>query len=191
MKTVLSAAGLTPPPVPVSLVEQFRRLDRWLYATRTLGRGDMYETSLPLELFERPVDDYVALGHSGHGLNSYTLTYCLVWAPLAVFIERAWGGAYMDQERSNAEINRLYKRCFDVVRLARTLAHRRSTQGRLIVVESEIGMSRVRPLCGWLQRPLENQDQTRAWIEDASCHSNALDTAVRLLEGKADGTSGL
>lgn len=46
MKTVLSAVGLTPPPVPVSLVEQFRRLDRWLYATRPLGRGDMYETSL-------------------------------------------------------------------------------------------------------------------------------------------------
>jgi hypothetical protein len=40
------------------------------------------------------VDDYTAVSHSGHGINSYSINVSIVKAPLAVLFQLSWGGVY-------------------------------------------------------------------------------------------------
>jgi hypothetical protein len=56
----------------------------------------------------RNADDYVAVSHAGHGINSYGLNLYLVTGPVGVFVQHLWGGHYDDPQRSNAEVTRTY-----------------------------------------------------------------------------------
>ena len=48
------------------------------------------------EALSNPDREYVAVGHAGHGINSYAMHYFLVYGPVALFAQLPWGGAYMD-----------------------------------------------------------------------------------------------
>jgi hypothetical protein len=45
-------------------------------------------------------EDYVAVGHAGHGINSYAIHYFLLYRQVALFSQTPWGGAYMGARES-------------------------------------------------------------------------------------------
>jgi hypothetical protein len=65
----------------------------------------MFEPAVPAS---RNADDYAAVSHAGHGMNSYGLNLYLVTGPVGVFVQHLWGGDYDDPQRSNAAVTRTY-----------------------------------------------------------------------------------
>jgi hypothetical protein len=128
----------------------------------------------PLEAVRGKAPEYVAIGHVGHGINSYAITYHLVYGPVACFVQSGWGGVYMDRDIATTKTKALLKKCSRVAKLA----EHSSLIGRLLVMESEF--SEVM-LCEWLP-PRLGGSASKAWLET---HSNLttdpLVTAVRLL----------
>jgi hypothetical protein len=78
--------------MPGELASRLERKEPWFWSTRVLGRGDLYDPTLVVAEATKPVDDYLAIAHVGHGANSYFLTYQLVYRRLALFAQVAWGG---------------------------------------------------------------------------------------------------
>jgi hypothetical protein len=177
-KRLFEDAGLLLPPVPSGLRAKFRRLDEWLYGSRAVIPLAMYlfEPYL-LEAIHSKVPDYVAIGHLGHGINSYAITYQLVYGSIACFTQTAWGGVYGDPDSETAEARRQLEKCAQLVELAE-----RSTglDRRLIVVENpynEVG------ICEWLPSPLGAR-AAKTWLDDHrnSC-SDPLTSGIRRLSG--------
>ena len=71
--------GFGVPPVPPRLGGALTRLDAWLWSTRDLDRGGLYDPHGLIDDATRPCPDYVAVGTSGHGVNSSFLT-CGRWS---------------------------------------------------------------------------------------------------------------
>jgi hypothetical protein len=110
-------AGLVLPVVPEDLVPRFKLRGDWDWATH-MRISAPYRSSgfhlaallglLPAEFqktFRIPESDYLVIGHGGHGVNSYALSYYLVRGPLALFIDAMWGGAYTNNELRAQEWN--------------------------------------------------------------------------------------
>lgn len=94
---VFQEAGLPCPPVPEHLAPRLVIHGPWFFATRDVPYLYGAPALLLQELEQNPsIEDYVVLGHGGHGANSHSLNYVLVLRTLAVFLEVAWGGVYMD-----------------------------------------------------------------------------------------------
>ena len=55
--------------------------------------------SLVDEVVKEDLEDYVAVSHAGHGVNSYSINYALVSGSLGLFLQTLWGGVYMDADR--------------------------------------------------------------------------------------------
>lgn len=93
MSRTFDAAGLPPPPVPKSLQPQLRLLGPWCWGTRDIVPGYMYKFDVyAIEAVTSHLEDYVAISHAGHGVNSYSINYHLVTGPLVIFAQALWGG---------------------------------------------------------------------------------------------------
>src|SRR4051794_28595595 len=103
--------GLPFPPIPDEMTPDIRRLGNWIYGTRS-DEPFLYAIDRFVDeaVVGRP-KDYVLLGHSGHGTNSWALHFYLVHGPLRLFVQIGWGGAYFDDE-SNAQTSALMARIF-------------------------------------------------------------------------------
>jgi hypothetical protein len=150
--------GLPVPPVPASLRPALKRRGPWCWATSdgVTGLG-MYSWSM--EEVEAVLTgqgarhSYLAVSHAGHGINSYAVTYHLVYLGLAVFLQDGWGGIYMDNDAQAASLADMFRRC-------QALIERWDTQpqppGRgLLCIESRL---RGTAACGWVAadgRPLQ------------------------------------
>ncbi|MDQ1740884.1 MAG: hypothetical protein QOE53_2536 [Pseudonocardiales bacterium] len=103
MAATFEAAGLAEPPIPTGLRPGLGEIDRWCWSTRPISAMDMYLFKDPArEVLTRPVSDYVAVSHAGHGVNSYAVNYHLVYRSLALFAQAGWGGVYTDRARATA-----------------------------------------------------------------------------------------
>lgn len=156
-------AGVAPPPIPADLAPDLRRIHDWCYATRVINSGQMYMfDTYPLEVVTGATQDYVAVSHAGHGINSYGLNYHLVYGWIAVFVQIGWGGAYHGSD-SVQRIEAWFSKCGDVLEAA--ARHDRRPQdrsGRLIVALSDFrGMN----VCQWLKRPLSDEEGVR-WMRE-------------------------
>ena len=90
--------GLSFPPVPRELGEKLAFLAPWSFGTRS-NAPPLYHLPLYIEeLLSKHTEDYLAMGHAGHGINSCALHYYLVHGPVAVFVQLMWGGAFTDSE---------------------------------------------------------------------------------------------
>jgi hypothetical protein len=88
------------PPIPDELRSALRRLGPWTFGSRAVDH-DLYDQTPFIAEWERgEVEDYLLLGHAGHGVNSYAMHYDLVRGPFAVFLQSAWGGAYTDADEA-------------------------------------------------------------------------------------------
>lgn len=84
--------GVAVPPVPEVLRPLLQRQSEHTYATLKPPLS-MYD-ALHWGFSER-LPDFVAVGHAGHGVNSYLLSYALGLGPLRLVVQVGYGGAYM------------------------------------------------------------------------------------------------
>jgi hypothetical protein len=154
----------------------FHRIGDWLYGSRAVDFWDMYSFSkYPMEAILGETGDYVAIGHVGHGTNSYAITYQLVYGPIACFVQSAWGGIYMDTEAATARTRRKLEKCSELVKLAE---RRASRSPRLIVMDADFSEIRLSEFLPSSLDPIKAKE----WIEvrRKSC-SDPLSAAIRLL----------
>lgn len=173
--------GLAVPPIPSSLRHELRTQADWCWATRPVSPFDMYLfRPLPTEeLYAAPVADYVAVSHAGHGVNSYAITYHLVYRQLALFLQIGWGGVYTDNAAAAAELQDVFAQCQTLIAIADEL-DADTTPWRLVCIESPLrGVS----ACGWVRLPRSN-GRKAAWQflnEHRVRRERALGAAERLL----------
>jgi hypothetical protein len=88
-------SGLSVPPIPKSHQERLITQGKWFWSTRPdITAMNMYRFRYAKEIVSGPVDDYSAVSHSGHGVNSYSINVSIVKGPLAVVFQHPWGGVY-------------------------------------------------------------------------------------------------
>jgi hypothetical protein len=69
---------------------------------------------MPLRLPPKPpltsptMPNYAVVGFDGHGINSWAVHYYLVDDALALFIQLAWGGAYVDADQASRGITGVF-----------------------------------------------------------------------------------
>lgn len=97
-----AAEDLTPPPVPDAIAPRLRELGRCFFATHP-QQGPPYHVAWWV-LRPAPHEDWLVVGHHGHGSNSYAWFYDLHDGLLRVTVEIPWGGVYTDPET--------WRRCF-------------------------------------------------------------------------------
>jgi hypothetical protein len=184
LREVFQGAGLEAPPIPARFRESLREFDNWLFGTRQLDRMGMYFVRPYLEeVVGKRLDDYVAVSHAGHGVNSYSINYHLLYGPIGVFAQTAWGGGYMDNEKQAGALRDQFGRCHALIRSADLVAEsgRLSESGRLVVVESDFREELSR--WGWLERPLTEAKEVQGWLEDGTTkQASALAAALGWLE---------
>ena len=176
-RELFERAGLVLPTVPTFLVNAFHRIGDWLYGSRDVDFWKMYSFwEYPLEaMVSEPPRDYVAIGHVGHGINSYAIAYQLVYGQIACFVQSAWGGVYMDSTAATAIARQKLEKCSELAKLAESGSY---AGPRLIVMDGDFsGITLCEPLPSRL-----DAIQAKAWIEDRreSC-SDPLSTAIQLL----------
>ena len=160
------AAGLSPPPVPLALQPAFRQRDDWFFASREMDPFAMYMFGEYVdEAVAASPENYVAISHAGHGINSYAITYHLVYGRLALFAQTIWGGVYLDRDDSNAAVSAQLGRCATLIATYESCAAADmlpTARSRLVVVESSF---RGAYCCAWIEAPLTDPEHTLTWLE--------------------------
>jgi hypothetical protein len=166
MRELFEAEGLIAPPVPAALEPSVVEQEPWVYTTRDIDPMGMYMFGpYILEAVTKPLDDYFAVSHAGHGVNSYGLNYHLVYGPIALFAQTAWGGVYVDAERSAGQVRKQLSLCANLITAVEASTDRLPhSPARLIVVESDF---HGRAVCRWLDKPMGRETAAAEWLEAA------------------------
>jgi hypothetical protein len=105
------------PPLPEAFQHRLVPFNEWVFASRELEYGpyaaDVYAHEV---LSGEAVEDYALLGFDGHGINSWAVHYFLVQGALGLFVQAAWGGAYLDENAARETIQNAFE-------FAETLTH--------------------------------------------------------------------
>jgi hypothetical protein len=136
-KKLYRANGLPFPPIPAELAQQVMRISEWVYGTRADVSSPYLTEAYFRELNEGVEKDYVVFGHAGHGITSYGLHFHLVWGPLALFLQHAWGNADSDPVKDAETIARDYALADQIIRAAQQAESFRLPQ-RLVVYHSNL-----------------------------------------------------
>ena len=142
--------ALSFPPLPAEFAGQLTPFNEYVFATRELAYGPYAMGALVGEVRGGgAVPDYALLGFDGHGVNSWAVHYAVVMRGLALFLQFAWGGAYLEADEARPVI----ANGFEFARLlqgavARAVAQGRVAAGvRLVVSVSDLEM----PGWGWVR----------------------------------------
>jgi hypothetical protein len=94
--------------------------------------------------------DHVTVCHSGHGINSYMITYCLVYRGLVLLTQVGWGGVYMNKEVQRQALAKVFQGCQALIdRLeARGGAPTAARERRLVCLDSA---GRRVATCRWVR----------------------------------------
>lgn len=177
--------GLGVPPVPVVFRDGLHETARWCFATSEISPGEMYAIDgLVAHALTGVPENVLAVCHSGHGVNSYAISYHLTYGRLSLSAQTLWGGAYDDPADTAPRVAAQMARCAALIDLyeshaaAGTLPPGRS---RLVVVESDLGTN----CCGWLTAPLldTDPDGVDVWLTQHATSAPATDAAADLLRG--------
>jgi hypothetical protein len=108
--------GLPDPPVPVTLRPGLLEMGPWHWGTGDAGSPDpremyFFRPALIAPLLVDGVPDTVVLCHSGHGANSYAITYRLRYRRLVLLAQVHWGGVYTDEEKQTAALADVFLHC--------------------------------------------------------------------------------
>jgi hypothetical protein len=162
---LFEGAGLLAPPVPEHLAANFVERGRWFFASRKPPGNMCNVPQFASEVAAEPVSDYVAVAHAGHGINSYAISYALVYGPLAVFTQCGWGGVYMDHG-DTAAVSEMFLLCGALISAVDArAAPLRSPPARLIV--SDDHFTGGGGFCEWLDEPLRHPESAERWRQEA------------------------
>src|SRR5262249_38627148 len=105
----------------------------WCWSTRDINTFSMYmfEPTFVDDVLADRVDDYAAICHAGHGVNSYGINFHLVYRQLAIVMQCGWGGVYMDNDAAAAELAGRWRQ------IEALLDRPSDGDGRLVVVFSD------------------------------------------------------
>lgn len=107
--------GLPFPYIPPEMRPAIHRIGEAVYGTHEHAESLYDIAPFVEEAATQPVEDYILLGEAGHGINSYAIHYYLVRGPLAVFIQKSWGGAYTDVRQAEKDIAETFHRVEQLV----------------------------------------------------------------------------
>lgn len=112
---LFAQAGIPLPFIPAEMQKTFTKIEDWVYGTRSKIPW-LYEIRQYVqEVSTTPVDDYLLLGHAGHGTQSWAMHYYLVRGPLALFLQIAWGGAYTDEDKAVQEMSARFTQAEELI----------------------------------------------------------------------------
>jgi hypothetical protein len=130
------------------------------------------------EILTVPMADHVAISHAGHGVNSYTINYSLVYRDLAIFFQVPWGGVYNDNDAAAARLAAMFVVCGKLIELAEQRPHGGESAWRLICMDSSI---RRYSACGWVHVPRPDLAREDGFPREFAVEPNtSLDVAERL-----------
>ena len=155
-------AGIESPPIPEELRPQLIMQDTWCWATRPIDHYEMYMGAHPYieELFEKSVENYAAVSHAGHGLNSSGLQFNLVFGPVAIIIQNSYGGVYMDENITARSIAATYTHIRNLIDCISPLETGR-IDDRVVIVWSEFrGINQYSIVKGVEHAPHHTPDNT-------------------------------
>lgn len=114
LAAAFNSAGLGVPWLPPSYRAHLRRIRSWGWTTEVdpdLDADYLFQTDV-----SGPVGDHATIGHAGHGISSYALTWRIAIGPVAIMAQAGWGGAIGDQSRSVGQQAEIFHRVSQVVR---------------------------------------------------------------------------
>lgn len=139
VQQIFTAEGLPFPPIPDEMRPAFVEVEDDVWGTR-LRIPWLYDIRTYVEeVATKPVEDYVLLGHAGHGIQSYAMHYYLVRGPLAMFLQIGWSGAYTDKDKATETMSLRFTQANELI-LAVEAAQNKGAfrpDERLIVRDSE------------------------------------------------------
>ncbi|MEB3355620.1 MAG: hypothetical protein VKK04_02655 [Synechococcales bacterium] len=177
-QALFATEGLPFPHIPAEMHDTFCLLAPWVYSTRTDIPDPYGIAQFVEEVSTQPVADYVVLGHTGHGINSYAMHYYLVRGSLALFLQIAWGGAYTDNDKAVEKMATAYAQAEQLA--AAIEAAKLSPSERLIVVISDFYGSRWTHLDGTKDPKVFRTDVD--WQTDRNVLQKVLSTYAKAQE---------
>ena len=158
MTSLFSQAGIGNPPLPVALRPDVRRIRRWTYATFDVEPDHLYNFDAAVhDTLDRRTRDSLAVGHEGHGVNSYAIGYQLVFGPLVIVSQVLWGGVYTDQEQTSRAVRRWFEQIASLMEMTPPSDR---PDGHLLVLYSDF---RPFQACGWIGA--EEPQNVREWAQ--------------------------
>jgi hypothetical protein len=179
LQAFLAEAKLPVPPCPTDLAAGLRPLSATVFSTRTDAPSVYDAESYLAELQTTAVPDYLAVGIAGHGLHSWALHYYLVHGPVALFLQRAWGGANMEESPGRRQITGAFALADRLLAAAQTAQAKPSWPSgqTLVVFDVDFGQSRW----AWVKRGAGLAPPT-AWQHQVRCLPDALLAVQELLK---------
>jgi hypothetical protein len=177
-RALFAAQGLPFPSLPANLAARLRQQGQFIFATI-----DHQYSPYAIHYYAEPLlrggdsDDYAVIGFDGHGINSHAIHYYLVEKNLALFVQRLWGGGYMDPETFRPGIERAFEAAGQL-REKMALAHRAGLilPGRRLI--AVVSMSEA--YCGWGWLPARLEDIV--WHQTEEALEGALQDVIDLIE---------
>jgi hypothetical protein len=129
-------AGLRPPNPPDAFTRLLERRGDWAFTTWPTDTSPFDFLTFVREAITEEATDGLLIAHDGHGVNPWAMHYFAVRGPVAVFVQRAWGGAYADREAESAEVDRAFAAAADILRIAEG-----DGPLRVVIIDSDISGS--------------------------------------------------
>ena len=146
---LFSEAGLAFPVLPADLAIRLAPLQEWVFGTRAPSTW-LYEINQYIdEAVAGEIEDYILLGHAGHGTNSWAIHCYILYRGLALLLQVGFGGAYMEPEETRAHLAEVLEQAGHLITAAQS--HPAQDSRRMVVAVSDFYGSRW----GWVEPEMD------------------------------------
>jgi hypothetical protein len=160
LRELFNGAGLIPPPIPSELSPNLKKCDEWCFSSRQVNVWPYEFDDYVKEARSKKLSDYLLVCHAGHGVNSYAIHYYLIRGPLRIFLQLAWGGAYMDKKKTTADVNDSFNLVKEPLNAVEMQKQGKRTSETLIAASDFYGSHWVES--GIKQKEMDNKSPKRA-----------------------------
>ncbi len=164
MAEAFAEQRLPTPPIPKRFAAGIQQREKWLWSTSPQFTSfDMYMFPLPDSLAS-PMSDYWGASFAGHGVNSHSMNFFVVYGCLALFLQEGWDGVYMDADKQRLLIANEFTLCSRLLTQSEGLlkAGRETGAKRLVVAASGFRDNAM----GWLYPPPADSRAAKEWLVD-------------------------